>query len=252
LDVDHKTGKSIAIICNNKRTVSKCCEKTQKLLKSEKGVYQCEDTKEAIYLNDLADVLWKSEKTKPNIEYKVQSYSQFQNIEIIRNYSIDQFEFDKNQTVTKFKDNSNFCLDKFEDSWIVFTSNLIPIYNTYIATFSTISLVAILIAVLLIRVSFFEIENYLLWIYTICLFVALLMEAISALADINLVLPRDIFFAGSFCTLPLILFLKFFDGTKTALKAIYLSAVNLVLVISVIFITLSHSLENFIGELSSI
>jgi hypothetical protein len=249
LDVDHKTGKQIAIICNNKRTILKCCETSQKLVKSEDNRYRCEDTNEAIYLNDLAGVLWKNEETKPNIEYKVQSFSQFQKIQDIDSYSIDHLIFDANQTMTKFKDNSNFCLDKFEDSWTAL-ENYFIFYNTYIATFSTISLVAIVIAVLLNRNLWFKNQNYLLWLYTDCLFIALLMEAISAFADINLELPRDIFFVGSFCTLPFILFLKFFDGTKKALKAIYLSAVNLMLVISVIFITLSHTLESFIGELS--
>jgi hypothetical protein len=250
LDVDHSTGKPIAIICNNKRTVPKCCDKTQKLVKSAKRSYRCEATNEAILLNDLADVLWKSEEIKPNIGYRIRNYLEIKNIEIAKNYSLDHFEFDENRTMTKFRNNTNFCLDKFEDSWIVLTGIDLTTYNLYIATFSTISLVAIVVAVFINRILWFKIENYLLWIYTICLFTALLIEAISAFAEIKLELSRDLLFAESFCIIPLILFLKFFEELKmTKFFFLYFTVVILMLVISMIFITLSHNLEDFIGEL---
>jgi hypothetical protein len=58
VDVDHKTGEKIAVVCNDRLVVKKCCNETSILTEQSYNNFECRPTENAIYLNDLSAILF--------------------------------------------------------------------------------------------------------------------------------------------------------------------------------------------------
>jgi hypothetical protein len=116
-DINYKSGESIAIICENKKVIKKCCEKTLRLQEKENGEFTCDHTDEPIFLNDISEI-FNSNESSENYEFSNISRSSFQNYLKFDSFFNDHFQFDGN-LLEKFKNESEFCLDKLDDRWIV-------------------------------------------------------------------------------------------------------------------------------------
>ncbi len=118
IDVDHKTGDQIAITCNDTLVVKKCCNLTSSLTNPP----GCQPTSDAIYLNDLSDILFGDGEMK-NIEFEFGSENQLDNYEINENFGMLNFVFDENHEMIRFNNRTDFCLDKQNGEWIVLVAS---------------------------------------------------------------------------------------------------------------------------------
>jgi hypothetical protein len=118
VDVDYKTGESIAIICENKKVVKKCCEKTLRLQEDGDGEFSCHHTDDPIFLNDISEIFTPDGKSSENYKFTENSIESFTNYSKIVNFRPDQFQFDEDLLIT-FENETDFCLDKLEDRWII-------------------------------------------------------------------------------------------------------------------------------------
>jgi hypothetical protein len=116
VDVDHKTGEKIAIICDDRLVVKKCCGVTSILIEQDYGNFECRPTENAIYLNDLTGILFGNEEKK-NIEFAITD--QLKNLKELKNFERSHFVFDENQNFIQFDSQTDFCLDKLDKQWIV-------------------------------------------------------------------------------------------------------------------------------------
>lgn len=258
LDTNYETGEQVVIICNNQKIIRKCCNETMELLEANKGIYQCNSTENAVFLNDLSDILWKTEETKPNLEYDSnQQISNFTNYFKISDFKLEDFTFDENQTI-QFKSASDFCLDKLNGKWILLAEKeMVSVQSANIAT-TPVSLVSLISMILIFGTILMNRETWIskklvifsLWIYTICLLLALLFEAISSFFAF-LVLPKILLFTGSSLILPAILFSKLFHGVDKFYKASLWTLYGLISFISTVLITLSYNMDNFLGKIFS-
>jgi hypothetical protein len=124
VDVNYKSGESIAIICENLKVIKKCCEKTLRLQEDGDGEFSCHQTDEPIFLNDISEIFNSNLKSTENYEFTHRSIENFKDYSKIYNFSDDHFQFYGN-FLTEFRYNSDFCLDKLVDHWNVLLRNKI-------------------------------------------------------------------------------------------------------------------------------
>jgi hypothetical protein len=122
VDVDHKTGEKIAIICDDKLVVKKCCNLTSILIDRGENTFQCQPTENVIYLNDLSESIFGDEEKK-NSEFEFEVKDHLMNYKAIKEFGMRNFEFDEDQKMFKFDNKTDFCLDKLISQWIVLVEN---------------------------------------------------------------------------------------------------------------------------------
>jgi hypothetical protein len=260
VDIDSTSGNQIVIICNNQKTIRKCCEKTLKLMEVKTGHFQCRSTKKAVLLNDLSKILWENSETKPNLEFEPSQFSNFGNSKLVTKFDSTDFLFDENQTMVQYQNETEFCLDKLNEKWILLVEKKI-VESAFIVAArygdsSVVGLISFVSIVLIFLGIWNDREVWLAkkllicagWSYIICLTIALLLEAIHPLFGLYFQLARDLFFLTCFFILPAILLSKLFEGIDKFYKAIVRVIFGAICMISTVCFTLSYSLENSIGK----
>jgi hypothetical protein len=122
VDVDHKTGEKIAVICNDRLVVKKCCGLTSILTEQSHNNFECQPTENAVYLNDLSAILFGDEE-KRNVEFDFDVKYQLKNRRAVKLFGLINFAFDEDQKITKFDSQTDFCVDKLNDHWIFLVEN---------------------------------------------------------------------------------------------------------------------------------
>jgi hypothetical protein len=117
VDVDHKTGDKLAIICDDTLVVKKCCDLTSTLTN-----HGCQPSLGAIYLNDLSEILFDNGEMN-NIEFEFGFENQLNNYKINKNFGVLNFAIDENHKMIRFNNRTDFCLDKLNGEWIVLVAS---------------------------------------------------------------------------------------------------------------------------------
>jgi hypothetical protein len=102
VDVDSENGQSVAILCDNERTIRKCCPGGTMIHRSG-SIFQCKPSSDPVILEDILNQV----EEKPNIRIL---------------YSEHQVFFRRNRKFTSFDQLKKFdCVDKFSNSWVLFS-----------------------------------------------------------------------------------------------------------------------------------
>ncbi len=154
VDIDYETGEKIAVICNDRLVVKKCCGLTSILTKQSHNNFECQPTKNAIYLNDLSIILF-GEEEKRNIEFEFEVQDQLKNRKVIEKFGMSNFTFDENQKMFKLNDETEFCLDKLNEQWIVLVEDGESLWLSPKGVKVVITIIVLLVLVVLVL--------YLIW-----------------------------------------------------------------------------------------
>jgi hypothetical protein len=251
VDVEYRMGSRVAVICATKKVIKKCCQTSQKLVVTPEESYDfhCQPTNESIFLNDN---FIKGFAGGSNIEYSIGEISEFNDYQMIRRFSLSDFQFDQD-TMIGFKNQTDFCLDRMNDRWISLVKIKVPTgAERGIPILCLISVFGVLIALLcntriLCRMRLCCIF---MWIYVATLLILLSMEAISSIPAIPLDfnIPECIIFNGSFAILATIFFAKLVDDYSAKFK-VSLGFIGLMVICyAILFERMFLASTFFIGE----
>lgn len=210
IDIDSETGENIFVVCNNTKTVKKCCDLNEKLKKIDDNSYECEASHRKEFLNDVSKFFKEKIGAElPNIEFKIKKEVLDGNYEILSEDS-DSFFLQDNGAITAFQANfEEYCMEKYKDKWKVFLSvysdeeiSLQCIYIPYMEIISVIFLLFLAYYFKKERPKYKRLHRKLLTIYILFIAVELLVSGInSCLQNKYLFLIKYSSVLTSFCTL---------------------------------------------------